>query len=259
MSDIFQPLLEAVKESTKSEIYTAIPCIVVASDRDASDMIVTIQPTINKRKEDGTVAEYPIIQGVPVCFPVSDNAGMTFPINPGKTTGLAIFSMRSIEAWKSGNGKPAAPMNQAKLDKSDAIFIPGIMPQGNSVNNPAKHVYEHSTKDVAIFNNLGTSNEVEIRLKQDGSVIINAGNKLVEVNCGDATVNAVSSVNVNAPEMTVDVANTLWIGNIQVQGNIVQTGNYTLTGAATFNGIPFDTHKHIGVTPGPGTTGGPTA
>lgn len=259
MSDILQPLFEAVKETTKSEIYTAIPCIVVASEKDGADMMVSIQPTVNKKMEDGTVSEYPTIQGVPVQFPTSDSGGMTFPINVGKTTGLAIFSMRSIEAWKNGNGRPAAPTNFAKLDKSDAIFIPGIMPQGNSVNNPAKHVYEHSTKDVVMFNNLGKGIEVEVRLKQDGSIVINASNQSVEINCGDATVNAQSSVNINSPQMTIDVDNTLWIGNIQHQGNLVQTGNYTLSGVATFNGIPFNTHKHTGVQTGPGTSGGPVA
>lgn len=259
MSDPFQPLLEAVKESTKSDIYTAIPCIVVAAEKNGEDMLVTIQPTVNKKLEDGTVSEYPIIQGVPICFPVSDNGGMTFPINPNKTTGLAVFSMRSIEAWKSGNGRPAAPVNQAKLDKSDAIFIPGIMPQGNSVNNPSKHLYEHSTKDTVVFNNLSTGLEVEVRLKQDGSLVINTNNKLVEINCGEATVNASSSINLNSPEMTVDVGNTLWIGNINLQGNLTQNGNYTMSGTATFNGIPFNTHKHTNVQPGPGNTGGPTA
>lgn len=35
------------------------------------------------------------------------------------------------------------------------------------------------------------------------------------------------------------------------------TGNTTISGAWTFNGIPFDTHKHTGATPGSGVSGLP--
>jgi phage baseplate assembly protein gpV len=59
--------------------------------------------------------------------------------------------------------------------------------------------------------------------------------------------------------MVVDADVTTWIGSINLQGNLVQIGNYTITGVATFNGIPFSTHKHIGVTVGGGTSGTPTA
>ena len=51
--------------------------------------------------------------------------------------------------------------------------------------------------------------------------------------------------------MIVDVEETTWVGTIS------HTGNYTGVGTHTFNGIPFETHKHIGVTSGNGTSGTP--
>lgn len=234
-------------DSQMQNIYTIIPCIVVAVRDSLSGQVVDIQPTINQKMQDGTVAERPTIGNVPVSFQVSKKAGFTFPIELGDT-GTAMFSMRNMDGWKAGNGRPASPMNFAKMDKGDAIFLPGIQPPGVAVNNPAKHVLTHDTRDTVIFANLGGA-ESEVRLKVDGSIEINTSNQPVVINCSDATVNASASINLNAQTMTVDVPTTTWIGNIVHQGNYAHTGNYTGVGIQTFNGIIFSTHDHI---PGPG-------
>lgn len=234
-------------DSQMQNIYTIIPCIVVAVRDSLAGQVVDIQPTINQKMQDGTVAERPTIGNVPVSFQVSKKAGFTFPIEVGDT-GTAMFSMRNMDGWKAGNGRPASPMNFAKMDKGDAIFLPGIQPPGVAVNNPAKHVLTHDTRDTVIFANLGGA-ESEVRLKVDGSIEINTSNQPVVINCSDATVNASASINLNAQTMTVDVPTTTWIGNIVHQGNYAHTGNYTGVGIQTFNGIIFSAHDHI---PGPG-------
>lgn len=236
MSADIQELLGAVFDDKANNLYTSMPCIVVAVRDNLSGQMVDIQPTINQKAPDGTIAERPPILGVPVAFPVSSTAGMTFPIKAGDT-GMAVFSMRDMTAWKSGNGRPATPTNFAKMDKGDAVFYPGIQPPGSAVNNPAKHVLAHNTNDTVIFANLGAT-EVEVRLKADGSIELNTSNQPVTINCSNATVNASQSINLNGPQMTVDVANTLWIGGITHQGN------YTGVGVQTFNGVIFSTHKH---------------
>lgn len=234
-------------DSQMNNVYTILPCIVVAVRDGLNGQMVDIQPTINQKQQDGTVAERPTIAGVPVSFQVSKKAGFTFPIEVGDT-GTAMFSMRNMDGWKAGNGRPASPMNFAKMDKGDAIFLPGIQPPGVAVNNPAKHVLTHDTKDTVMFGNLGGA-EAEVRIKVDGSVEVNTSNQPVVINCSDATVNASNSINLNAPTMTVDVANTLWIGDVVQQGNWTQTGTYIL------NTININLHKHTGVTTGAGTSG----
>lgn len=238
-----QEALVAAFESQMSNMYTAIPCIVVAVKDNLNTQMVDIQPTINQKMKDGTTRERTIIMGVPVVFPVSKTAGFTFPISVGDT-GLAVFSMRNMDAWKNGNGRPSSPLNFAKMDKGDAIFIPGLQPMSVAVNNPNKRVWQHSTSDAVLVNNIGSSNEAELRIKPDGSVMIRT-NGTVSVECDTAEVLANSSVSVTTPEITIDAASTTWVGNANI------------TGTWTFNGIPFDTHKHSGVTPGGGTSGGP--
>lgn len=230
-------------DSQMQNLYTIIPCIVVSVRDGLNGQVVDIQPTINQKSQDGAVAERPVIGNVPVSFQVSKKAGFTFPIEVGDT-GTAMFSMRNMDGWKAGNGRPASPMNFAKMDKSDAIFLPGIQPPGVAVNNPAKHVLTHSTKDTVIFGNLGGA-EAEVRIKADGSIGITTSNMPIIVEGSDVTVNASSSLNLNAPTATIDIGSTTWIGSIIHQGDYVQTGNYTLIGGqATFNGVIFNSHRH---------------
>ena len=267
MSDRIPSLQEALVASFESQmnnVFTAIPCIVVAIRNNLEGQEVDIQPSINQRLKDGTVKERPPILGVPVSFQVSRTAGFTFPINVGDT-GLAVFSMRNLDAWKASTGRPSTPLNFAKMDKGDAVFIPGIQPPSVAVNDPQKRFWPHSTLDAVLVNNIGTSQENEVRLKASGDVIINTQQN-VEVNCNNATVTAQADITLSCTNLdvtsataTFDIANTEWLGNINLTGNILQTGNYTINGTLLFNGIDFSTHKHTGVQAGIDTSGGPVA
>jgi len=253
-----QEVLVAAFQNQMSNVNTAIPCIVVAVRDSLNGAMVDIQPTVNQRFKDGTTKERPVILGVPVSFPVSSTAGVTFPIKVG-TTGIAVFSMRNLDAWKNGSGRPTTPLNFAKFDKGDAIFIPGIQPPGVNVNNPSKRTWNHSTEDTVLVNNIGTGQECEVRLKASGDIVINT-NQNVEVNCNNATVTAQADITLDCTNLDVTAGTaTFAIGETSWIGNINHTGNYTLVGTATFNSIVFDTHKHTGVQTGPSLTGGPTS
>lgn len=252
-----QEVLVAAFQSQMNNIYTAIPCVVVAVRNNGTTAEVDIQPTINQRFKNGEIRERPVILGVPVSFPVSSSAGVLFPIKVG-TTGTAIFSMRNLDVWKGGRGRPAAPANFAKYDKGDAIFYPGIQPGSVSLANPDKHIWSHNTDDVVVFNNIGTGTENEVRLKASGDVVINT-NQDVFVNCENANViaqsnismtcanfnlDATSSITMTAPSATISIGNTSWTGNASYNGN------YTFSGTQTFNGVVFSTHVH-GASPPP--------
>jgi hypothetical protein len=261
MTEIAQALQESFNASIQSHtnnMHTAIPCIVVAVRDSLNGAMVDIQPTVNQRFKDGEVKERPVILGIPVSFPVSSTAGLTFPIKVG-STGIAVFSMRNLDAWKNSSGRPTTPLNYAKFDKGDAMFIPGIQPPGESVNNPSKRTWAHSTEDVVLVNNIGTANECEVRLKPSGDIVINTLQN-AEVNCKNANVTATQDItlacvnlDVTATTATFDIGNTSWIGNIN------HAGNYTIAGTLLFNGINFATHLHTGVQSGPSNTGGPIA
>lgn len=235
-----QDVLTAAFQSQMNNVHTAIPCIVVqvqGPDR------VAIQPSINQKMKDGGTKERPVVVNVPICFPVSKSAGMTFPIKPGDT-GIAIFSMRSIEAWKNSDGYPSTPLNYAKMDKQDAMFVPGLQTTNVSVNSPSKHIWDHSVEDTVMFSGLGTSYEAEVRIKPNGNVLIRT-NKDLSIECDNASVIANTSASITTPLLSINAEQTDWIGNV------------THVGIFTFNGIPFASHKHIGVQTGNGTSGTP--
>lgn len=256
-----QELLVASFQSQMNNVHTAIPCIVVAIRNNGNEQLVDIQPTINQKMKDGSVRERPVIMGVPIGYPVSDSSGILFEINPGVTTGLAVFSMRNMDGWKSGNGRPSAPLNFGKMDKQDAVFYPGIQPPSLAVNHPSKHLWPHSPSDTVVFHNLGKETETEIRLLKSGGVVINT-NQDVEANCKNlnanveliATINAndlvidvAQGIDLSAATMTVSVPSTSWSGAINHTGSIVNTG------AITSNTVTLSTHNHGGNPPVPGT------
>lgn len=233
MNSEMQDLLIAAFNSQMNNVHTALPCVVVqiqGPDR------VAIQPAINQKFKDGGTKERPVVVNVPVSFPVSKTGGMTFPVKPGDT-GMAIFSMRSIEAWKNSDGYPSTPLNYAKMDKQDAMFIPGLQTSSTSSNNPAKHSWSHSIEDTVMFAGLGTGNEVEVRLQPSGNVLIRT-NQDVSVECDNASVVANTSASITTPELSIDAQNTTWIGDCTWSGNVTHTGVFS------FNGVIFSSHRH---------------
>lgn len=235
-----------------AEVYTALPCIVTNVYGSFESQRVDVQPSINTLYKDGTSDEHTQILGVPVLLPGSSTSLVSFPINVGDTV-LCVFSQRSMDNFKIGNGQPTVPNDYRKHTDQDAIAIPGLFPFAKSVNRPAIRKYPHNPKtDLVIAHNIASGTEVMIQFKQNGDMIVNTEQQVI-VNCKTVELNATESYTINTPTLNINASTTNW------SGNIIHSGNYTQTGTATFNGIVFATHKHTGVTPGSGVSGGPTA
>jgi hypothetical protein len=219
---------------------------------DNQQQKVDVLPSIDDLLKDGSGEPGMQILGVPIIFPGSSATLISFPINPGDTV-LCIFSQRSMDNFKIGNGEPTTANDFRKFSDQDAVAIPGLFPFGKSLNTPQVRKYPHeSNRDLCIAHNIGSGNEVNLMFKQSGDLIINTEHA-VTVNCKTGVMNATESYTITTPQLNINANSTTWAGNI------THSGNYTQTGTSTFNGIVFATHKHTGVTPGSGTSGGPTA
>lgn len=231
-----------------AEVYTALPCIVTNVSGNFENQRVDVQPSVNTLYKDGTSEEHTQILGVPVLLPGSSTSMVSFPINVGDTV-MCVFSQRSMDNFKIGNGQPTVPNDYRKFSDQDAVAIPGLFSFSKSVNRPAIRKYPHNPKtDLVIAHNIASGTEVMIQFKQNGDMIINTEQN-VTVNCKVGELNATESYTINTPTMNINAQTTNWTGNI------IHSGNYTMTGQAKFNGILFDTHFHSGVTPGSGTSG----
>lgn len=217
-------------------VYTAIPCIVLAVVSDLKTQTVDVRPSIDVLWKDEVYTEHPQIMGVPVVFPASSTSGFTFPISVGDTV-LCVFSQRGLDNFKMGNGYPSSPTDYRRFDKRDAIAIPGLFPSKKAINNPTKHNYTHSTYDAVMFHNVGTGNECEVRLKENGDIYIRTAKDVYVA--GDNVDVTATSATLTASSLTANVDSTTWNGTF------------------TLDGIELNTHVHGSVQSGLSKTGEP--
>lgn len=267
-ADEMTELLNAHFWDKMQQVYTIIPAYVLQVYNNLEEMRIAVQPSINILNEDGTFSERSAIANVPVIMPASSTSAVTFPISVGDTV-LCLFSMRAMEVFsESADGKPANPNNFAKFRQKDAIAIAGLFPRRKSINNPSKRTLDHDTRDMVVAHNIGTANECEVRLKADGSIIINSPTKVV-VNTPETEINSETSVTVNTASATINADSSLEInsptstfnGNIQLNGSMNSTGNIESDSDVLASGISLNSHTHQGSPTAPNgpvsPTGGP--
>lgn len=204
-------------------MYTSIPGIVLAIKGEGQNLLIDVQPLVSVLMNDGTSVSRAPILNVPLQMPASSRGGLLFPVAV-KDNVMLLFSMRGLEVWKYGQGTPNPPSDARMFDKRDCIAIPCVNPVSKSPANSGRHTNPYSPEDVVLYHNLGTGQEVEIVLKTNGGIIINApGN--VTVNTPDAYVN----------------------GNLHVSQSIFAP-------SMVVAGKELAEHRHGGVEPGGGTT-----
>tara|TARA_R100000656_G_scaffold119768_1_gene93779 strand:+ start:2633 stop:3361 length:729 start_codon:yes stop_codon:yes gene_type:complete len=241
MNDVsFEELLLLGAERRMEGIYTSMPCIITHIPNGLRDMRIDVQPAINVDYA-GEDDEHTQILGVPLIFPSSKTAMLSFPLAVGDTV-FCSFSQRAMDNFKQGTGQPTVVADLRMFDVQDAVAIPGLFPFSESRNDQSKRSWPHNTADTVLATNLGTGTEVEIRMTPGGVLTINT-NQTVNVNC--------TTANITASNMKVDVQNTVWSGNMTFNGDITQNGTYTL------DGIVMNSHVHSGIQSGPSKTAGP--
>lgn len=188
-------------EHQMRKVYTAIPAVIIAVRSDEKQSI-DVKPLVNQvfaDLEDDT--EHPVLLHVPLIYPSSSTSAVTFPVHPGDTV-MLVFSQAGTDVFKSGDGTAQPPSDYRRFNIRDAVAIPGLFPFGSAINQASKHTLPHSTDDLVVFHNLGTSAECELRMKQSGKIEVNG--------------------------LAVDISSTT-----SVDGNFINTGNVTVGVGAT--------------------------
>lgn len=134
------------------QLRVAIPAVV--TKWDASKQLADCKPLVKDfatDEEDQRVAEsVPVVSSCPVVFPGGKLFRLTFPISDGNlviggstvpaTTGLLVFSERSIDRWLSGQGDEVDPEFDHRHHLADAIFFPGLNTSANPLGDvPTDH------------------------------------------------------------------------------------------------------------------------
>lgn len=202
MTDMtFESATKALFEYQMRNIFTAIPAKVMMVE-NAGEQRVSVKPLVNAVFPDWDDSEeFPTILSVPLVYPSSSSSAVVFPVHAGDTV-LLVFAQSCMDVFKGGDGSVQPPSDYRRFDKRDAIAIPGLFPFGSAINQVSKHTLPHSTDDLVVFHNLGTSAECELRMKQTGKIEIN-GNQ-------------------------IDISSST-----QVDGNLINTGSVTVGVGAT--------------------------
>jgi len=111
-------LAEAIIDGAAEDVRVAMPGVVTSVNMRSST--VSVQPAV---KRNGADNYDPIIPDVPLCFPRSSTARLTFPVNAGDNV-LLVFSDRSIEDWLRAGGSKASAGDARIHDITDAFAIP---------------------------------------------------------------------------------------------------------------------------------------
>lgn len=195
--------LQATMETALSDVNTAMPGKVVSVDGNR----VVVKPTMPKALANGQSLEAPNIVRVPVVWPMAQGGrlGLTMPLRPGDGV-LLVFSQRGLEGWLSG--QETAPDDPRRFDLSDAIAIPGLLPNGP----------EPDTDEVQLF-----FNNTTVRLLPDGSAIVQNDN-------GSLTLQADGQCSYSGPKMTINA-------DVQVNGTL-RASNDVFAGTVSL-------HNHV--------------
>src|SRR5260221_1425628 len=135
----------------QNNIHVSLPAVIV--DYDFTKQKATVQPLLNKAWADGTNTPMPKLENVPVIFPRSGGASLTFPVNAGDTC-LLIFIERSTDLWLTVGGQ-VTPDDQRKFDLSDGVAIMGLFPfvENSQAANNDDVLLSYSGSDIRIQKN----------------------------------------------------------------------------------------------------------
>lgn len=211
-------------------MYTAMPGVVETVHNGGQDLRVDVLPLFNTEFADGTIKEPVSIDNIQIMMPGTLDSMVSFPIKKG-TPVLLVFCQRDMSGFRHGNASTYTPEEDRRMSIQDAVAIPGIFPFGLSPNAPTARVLSHSTNDMVVSHNIGTSSECEVRMKPDGTIELTSP---IKIKC-------------KSPDMEIE-------SNISVLGNLTQSG-----GTLSSNGVVLDSHTHGGVDRGSGNTNPPNS
>lgn len=117
-------VLKQAMESRLADVHTALPGTI--TKYDAAKQQCDVQPNIQRKYVTGELVNIPVIPNVPVVFPRSQKAFVSFPLVAGDQV-LLIFSERSLDRWLVSGGQ-VDPADPRKHHLTDAVAIPGLYP-----------------------------------------------------------------------------------------------------------------------------------
>ena len=122
MTDIsLENVIESAIRSRLLDLDVCLP--VTIQSYNSTELLADVQPDFDAEFEDGTVIEAPTVKRVPICFPMTSNKAIIFPLEPGDHA-VMVCSQRDLDNWKLGLSRQLKDSTIFQL--SDGFLIPGV-------------------------------------------------------------------------------------------------------------------------------------
>jgi len=125
----FNEGLSRALKGAQQETRVAMPATIVTYDYKTQK--ATVQPSLQRKYNDGKVLSMPQLYNVPVAHPRAGKAFVHIPLKKGDNV-MLVFMDRSIDKWKGAGGE-VEPSDARTHHLSDAVAYPGLYP----LNTPA--------------------------------------------------------------------------------------------------------------------------
>ena len=247
MTGTITDLIDSEIENFLSEIHTSFPAQVLKYD--STKQSVDVQPCIQKKLTDDSVLPLPIIHNVPIIFPSSGGALLSFPVEAGDTV-LVQCCERSIDLWLSSDGGQIDPEDTRKFNLSDAIAIPGLYPFSKNLK-PAENElclkYKDGKFSINSDSTLNLITKSRLNIQCEDDVVINSAKSIKIIS--DKTL----EIHCDSAEITANT--TKFNGNIECKN--INCTQLTATSEVIAGGISLSKHIHA-VPAGTDKAGGKT-
>lgn len=224
-----------------SQVDDMLPARVVSYDRAANR--ASVVPLVKLLSTDGRQIGRAQIAAVPVMLFGGDGVALSFNLKAGDL-GWVKANDRDISILLQSY-RESAPNTLRKHSFQDAVFIPDVMRGLALAGEDASH---------AVLQTLDGS--VRVAIWPD-RVKITTGDMYAEVGPANVTLHNGASSAVLTPT-GINFA-TAGASATMGAGGTTFTGHVDFPDGIRIGGIEFGTHKHTGVQPGGGNSGGPTA
>lgn len=155
----------------ESGLYTATPAIVETYDSETAT--ISCYPAIYKADKDGVLLQESLLEGVPVMFPSTKDAAITFPLTKGDKV-MLLFGQQDMDTWLESAEDIDKPQTLRRHNLNDAVAYPTTLKYNSGVvKTGAEEGFNVQFKDSNVY------------IDPDGGVDIKAGKFSVTNDTGE--------------------------------------------------------------------------